>query len=241
MTALPPPRRPVVVVTGGGGDIGRALAVRYVAEEADVHLLDRSPDVVGTAEALGASGHPVDMTDPEAVAAVFAVLSRVDLLVTAVGHWPLLTLDELTPARWKEQLSINLDSTYFAVHAAREALRAASGSVVCIASAVGLKGHAQMISYAAAKSGVMGLVRALALALGPDGVRVNSVAPGLVLTERMAELWGPERTAAFRATRAVDRDIHTEDVVAAVHYLGSPAARAVTGQTLVVDGGTVMH
>jgi 3-oxoacyl-[acyl-carrier protein] reductase len=232
---------PVVVVTGGAGDIGTALADRYRGDGAEVHLLDRTPAVLERAAQLGAIGHEVDMTDAGAVAAVVEPLSRIDVLVTAVGAWPLLTLDELTPERWREQVSVNLDTTYYAVHAARRGLRAQAGSVVCISSAVGLKGHAQMISYSAAKAGVMGLVRALALSLGPDGVRVNAVAPGLVVTDRMAELWGAERTAAFRASRALDRDITTADVVETVHYLGSPAARLITGQTLVVDGGTVMH
>lgn len=234
-------QRPVVVITGGGGDIGSALAARWVADGADVVLLDRSDHVAEVATAVGARAVQVDLTDPDAVEAAFSDLPAVDVLVTAVGSWPLLGIDDLTPALWRQQMSINLDTTYFAVHAARHALRARSGNVVCIASAIGLKGHAQMLAYAAAKAGVMGMVRALALALGDDGVRVNSVAPGLVLTERMAELWGAERTAAFRATRAVDRDITTDDVVDAVRYLAGDGARLVTGQTIVVDGGTVMH
>lgn len=230
----------VVVITGGAGEIGRALASAYVADGSEVHLVDRDLAVLSIAAELGATGHVVDLTDADAVAELDAI-GRVDVLVTAVGTWPLLSFDELTPAIWSQQIDINLNSTYFAVHSLRAGLREARGSVVSIASAIALKGHPQMLSYAAAKAGVIGLVKALALSLGPDGVRVNAVAPGLVSTPSQQQLWGSGGAAAFRATRALDQDISTADVVAAVRYFASGAAASVTGQTLVVDGGTVMH
>ena len=230
----------VVVITGGAGDIGRALAAEYLAEGSEVHLVDRSPTVLEVAADLGATGHVIDLTDANAVA-VLGTIDRVDVLITAVGAWPLLTFDELTPAVWAGQIDINLNSTYYAIHTLRGALRSARGSVVAISSAIALKGHAEMASYAAAKAGVIGLVKALALALGPDGVRVNAVAPGLVSTPAQQLLWGEERAASFRATRALDRDISTADVVETVRFLASGAAASITGQTLVVDGGTVMH
>jgi NAD(P)-dependent dehydrogenase (short-subunit alcohol dehydrogenase family) len=183
----------------------------------------------------------VDLTDPASAAAVASIAPTVDVLVTAAGAWPLAPLDELDPAAFRTLVTINLDTVYIAVHALRHALRAAHGSVVAISSAVGMKGHPQMLAYAAAKAGVIGLVKSLALALGPDGVRVNAIAPGLVLTPEQLELWGEERTRAFRAARALDIDIDHADIVAAVRHFASPAARAVTGQTLVIDGGTVLH
>ena len=230
----------VVVITGGAGEIGRALAEKYLAGGSEVHLVDRNPAVVQIAADTGATGHVVDLTDADAVA-VLGTIVRVDVLITAVGAWPLLAFDDLTPRVWASQIDINLNSTYYAVHTLRHGLRAANGSVVAVASAIALKGHPHMASYAAAKAGVIGMVKALALALGPDGVRVNAVAPGLVSTPAQQELWGPERAAAFRATRALDRDIATSDVVSSVMFLASDGAASVTGQTLVVDGGTVMH
>jgi NAD(P)-dependent dehydrogenase (short-subunit alcohol dehydrogenase family) len=231
---------PVAVITGGAGDIGRSLARGYARDGYRVHLVDRSDSVLDAAADVAGVGHVLDLTDPAAVGAL-AAIDRVDVLVTAVGTWPLLTFDELTPDVWSTQVDINLNSTYFAIHSLRAGLRAARGSVVCIASAIALKGHPQMASYAASKAGVIGMAKALALALGPDGVRVNSVAPGLVSTDAQRELWGEERAAAFRATRALDLDITTDDVVEAVRFLASPAAGSITGQTLVVDGGTVLH
>ncbi|GAB2468059.1 3-oxoacyl-[acyl-carrier protein] reductase [Conyzicola lurida] len=232
--------RHVVVITGGAGDIGRALAAEYLAAGSEVHLVDRNPDVMQIAADSGATGHVVDLTDADAVA-VLGTIVRVDVLITAVGAWPLLAFDDLTPRVWASQIDINLNSTYYAVHTLRHGLRAAVGSVVAVSSAVALKGHPQMASYAAAKAGVIGMVKALALALGPDGVRVNAVAPGLVTTPAQQEMWGAERSAAFRATRALDRDIATADVVSSVMFLASAGASSITGQTLVVDGGTVLH
>jgi NAD(P)-dependent dehydrogenase (short-subunit alcohol dehydrogenase family) len=221
--------------------MGRVLAQEWADDGADLVLVDRDPRVHDLAEQVGGTAHCVDALDDGAVDRTVGALPRVDVLVTAVGLWPLATIDDLAPAEFRRQVAVNLDSAYVAVHAARTGLRAARGAVVCLSSAIGLKGHAEMIPYAAAKSGVHGLVRALALALGPDGVRVNAVSPGLVATPRMRELWGPERTAAFRTGRALAGDITVADVVSAVRFLAGPGARMVTGQTLVVDGGSVLH
>jgi NAD(P)-dependent dehydrogenase (short-subunit alcohol dehydrogenase family) len=158
-----------------------------------------------------------------------------------VGVWPLVPVDELSPEKWNHFMDINLNSAYSVTWSCIGGLREASGAVVNIASAIALKGHEQMVHYAAAKAGMIGMTRSLARALGPDSVRVNAVAPGLVATGRAVESWGNEGAAAFRATRALPIDITTHDVVEAVRFLASPAARAITGQTLVVDGGTVMH
>jgi NAD(P)-dependent dehydrogenase (short-subunit alcohol dehydrogenase family) len=229
-----------VLVTGGLGDIGRGVAASFVADGAEVHLADLAPDTVDRAAGLGATGHLVDVTRPADVAAL-AGLGPLDVVVHGVGSWPLLSFDDLTPEVFAEQVAVNLTAAYTVLWTLREPLRAARGSAVLLSSAVALKGHPQMIQYAAAKAGVLGMMRSLALSLGPDGVRVNAVAPGLVTTERNAELWGAERRAAFRAQRALGQDLFVDDVVAAVRYLASAGARAVTGQTLVVDGGTVLH
>jgi len=231
---------PVAVVTGGAGAIGRALVASFAADGFCVHAVDRSEEVRDVAGGAGGVGHVLDVTDEAAVASL-GELDRVDVLVNGVGAWPLMSFDDLTPARWRASTEVNLSSAYLTTWTCRNALRAASGAVVNVTSAVALKGHPEMIHYAAAKAGLIGLTRALALALGPDGVRVNAVAPGLVQTEGNDEVWTPERRAAFRATRALPLDIGVDDVVATIRHLASPQARAITGQTVVVDGGTVLH
>jgi len=231
---------PVAVVTGGAGAIGRALVASFAADGFRVHAVDRAEAVRDIAERAGGTGHVLDVTD-EVQTAPLGELGPVDVLVNGVGAWPLTSFDELTPARWRASTEVNLHSAYVTTWTCRHALRAAAGAVVNVTSAVAIKGHPEMIHYAAAKAGLIGLTRSLALALGPDGVRVNAVAPGLVQTEANEAVWAPERQAAFRATRALPVDIGVDDVVAAIRHLASPQARAITGQTVVVDGGTVLH
>lgn len=230
----------VAVITGGAGEIGRALVASYAADGFEVHVLDLSAAAADVAAAAGGVAHVYDAGGPEAVAALEA-LPRIDVLVNGVGLWPLTPLDKLTPPRWRRLVDINLNSAYVTTWACRAGLRAASGAAVSIASAIALKGHPQMAYYTAAKAGVIGMTKALAQALGPDGVRVNAVAPGLIDTERNMAVWSPESQAAFRSTRALPVDLGVDDVVSAVRFFTSPAARVITGQTLVVDGGTVLH
>ncbi|MGL3148991.1 SDR family NAD(P)-dependent oxidoreductase [Microbacterium sp. A82] len=229
-----------VVIAGGAGEIGRALAHAYAADGSNVHVVDRSDAAEAVAADVGGTAHIVDTSDP-ASAAVFGGIGEIDTLINAVGVWPTLSVDELVPEKWVSLARINFDSGYHAVWGSRAGLRATQGSVVNIASAIALKGHARMVHYAAAKAGVIGMTRSLALALGPDGVRVNAVAPGLVATERNLSVWTPEQRAEFRATRALPIDLTVNDVVDSIRFLSSSAARAITGQTIVVDGGTVLH
>ncbi|MFJ6654324.1 SDR family NAD(P)-dependent oxidoreductase [Microbacterium sp. NPDC091313] len=230
----------VVVIAGGAGAIGRALAAGYTADGCQVHLVDAAPHVEDVAHEIGARAHRADVTDP-AVTTTLASIGEVDVLVNAIGAWPTMSIDELDPEAWRRSTRVNLDAAYFAVWGCRDGLRARRGAIVNLTSAVALKGHARMAQYAAAKAGVIGMTRSLALALGPEGVRVNAVAPGLVLTEHNATLWSDDERAQFRATRALPIDLAVEDVVDAVRFLASARARAITGQTLVVDGGTVLH
>lgn len=230
----------VAVITGGAGAIGQVLAARFVADGFIVHLVDASETVVDVAQRVGGIAHVLDATNAEAVDALRAIAS-IDVLVNGIGVWPLVEIDDLDPASWRRLIDINLNSAYTVTWSCIPALRAASGAIVNISSAIALKGHAQMVPYSAAKAGMIGMTKSLARALGPDSVRVNAVAPGLVSTERAIETWGDEGNAAFRATRALPIDITAEDVVDAVRFLASSSARAITGQTLVVDGGTVMH
>lgn len=234
--------RPVAVFTGGAGEIGRALTERYLDEGFEVHLIDLAPGLEALAASFGERvvAHRIDVTDEDALAPLLA-LPQVDVLVNGIGVWPVTPFDELTPSLWKRYLDINLNTAYASTWACREGLRAASGAVVSIGSAVGFKGHPDLAFYSAAKAGVVGMTRSLALALGPDGVRVNAVAPGLVATPFALQNWGAEQEAAFRASRALDVRIETADVVDAIFFLASRAARTITGQTLVVDGGTVLH
>lgn len=166
----------VAVVTGGAGEIGRTLVAALAADGYLVHAVDRAEAVRDVAAQAGGVGLVADVTD-EAALAPLGELPRVDVLINGVGIWPLLTFDELTPARWRQSTDVNLTSAYLTTWICRQGLRAAAGAVVNVTSAIAIKGHPEMIHYAAAKAGLIGLTRSLALSLGPDGVRVNAVAP----------------------------------------------------------------
>lgn len=238
---MPADQEPAIaVVTGAAGEIGAELTAALTGDGYLVHAVDIDDRVGSVAERHGAISHVADVTDESSLTAL-AELDGIDVLVNAVGAWPRLSFDELSPSVWRKALEVNLTSAYVPTWVCRAGLRTRHGSVVNLSSAIAFKGHPQLIQYAAAKAGLIGLTRALALSLGPDGVRVNAVAPGLVATERNQQVWSPERRAAFRAGRALDDEIEIGDVVAAVRYLAGAANKAVTGQTLVVDGGTVMH
>lgn len=227
------------VVTGGAGEIGRALVRSFADDGYTVHVVDLDPAAAEVAAAVDGVAHVFDVTDPDAVAEL-AEIPSIDVLVNGVGVWPLVSFDDLTPPRWQRFVDINLNSSYSVTWNCRSALRAAEGAVVSIASAIALKGHPEMAYYAAAKAGVIGMTKALAPAFGADGVRINAVAPGLVATNRNEGVWG-ERQQDFRNVRALPVDIGVDDVVGVIRFLSSPAARLITGQTLVVDGGTVFH
>lgn len=230
---------PTAVVMGGAGAIGRLLAASFAQDGYIVHLADASESVIEAAATVNGVAHVLDATSAEATKEL-ASIPAIDVLVNGIGAWPLIGVDDLTPEVWRGFIDINLNAAYTAIWSCVGSLRAARGAVVNISSAIALKGHAEMVHYAAAKAGMIGMTKSLARALGPDLVRVNAVAPGLVATPQAMESWGEQGQAAFRATRALPIDITADDVIQAVRFLASPAARAITGQTLVVDGGTVM-
>lgn len=230
----------VAVVTGGAGKVGRRLARSFADDGYVVHVVDNAEEARDVAGEVGGVAHVIDMTDDSA-AEQLASLSSVDVLVNGVGAWPLVPWNDLTPGLWRKSVDINLTSAYLASWNCRQALRSSSGAIVNISSAVAFKGQAEMVHYATAKAGLIGMTRALARAMGPDGVRVNAVAPGLLSTDEGSSTWSKERRESFRAARALPVDIHVQDVVDAVLHLSSSRARAVTGQTVVIDGGTVMH
>jgi len=226
------------LITGGAGSIGRALAESFVRAGHDTYVLDIAPEVEEVAASVGARGLRADLTDAASVAKAVGGLASLDTLVTAVGTWPQLLIDELSVEEWNRQIAINLSSVYVAVKCVLPALRAARGCIVNFASAAALTGFEQMIAYCTSKAGVLGLTRSLAVALGPDGIRVNSVLPGAMDTASNTVL-GTEALEEARLSRALKRPGTPEDLVGAVHFLASPAAAFITGQSLVVDGGSL--
>jgi NAD(P)-dependent dehydrogenase (short-subunit alcohol dehydrogenase family) len=230
--------KPVAVVTGGTRGIGRAIALRLVAGGYDVVAASRrAPD---TAEP-GVRFIACDVTDPASVRALFAALGpRVDALVNNAGMAGANGLAaDGDDVLWHSILNTNLNGAYYCAKAALAKLPDGSGRIVNIASVLGLRGVADQTAYCAAKHGVVGFTRALALALGPRGITVNAVCPGWVSSDmaqlRFAELGITAAQAA--AGIPTGRITSPEDVAEAVAFLLGPGAANITGHALPIEGG----
>lgn len=227
---------PTAVVAGGAGSIGRVLCGALADRGYRVVILDAAADVGPVARDVGAEARRCDLTDYAAIRESVSDLGRVDVLVNAVGSWPRAAVDAFDPAQWDRLIQLNLSAPMYTIDALLPQLRAARGAVVNLSSTTALRGAPTMIAYSAAKAGLLGLTRSLAVALGPDGVRVNCVLPGVLMTESNADFpAGPFERA--RAERALGRDGHPGDITGAVLYFATASSEFVTGQSLIVDGG----
>lgn len=238
----------VALVTGASRGIGAAIAERLAAEGAIVAVnyagrADAAADVVARIEAAGgtAKAFQADVSDPAAcsklVTGVFETFGRLDILVNNAGITRDGLLVRMSDADWSAVIDTNLSGAFYAMRAASKIMmKARSGSIVTIASVVGLVGNAGQVNYAAAKAGLVGMTKSVARELASRGVRANAIAPGFIATEMTEALPDATRDAAV-ATIAMGRLGAPEDIAAAVAFLASDDASYITGQVLAVDGG----
>jgi NAD(P)-dependent dehydrogenase (short-subunit alcohol dehydrogenase family) len=235
----------VVFVTGGASGIGAALVEAFHGQQARVAFIDRA-QAQGEALAARLAGswfQACDVTDPPAleaaVAAAAAALGPIGVLVNNVADDTRHTAEATDAAAWRAALAVNLDPAFLAARAVHPGMKAAAGGVILnLGSINALLGPAGMAAYVAAKGAVNALTKALAREWGPDGVRVNAISPGWVVTERQLALWlTPEAEASWMEQVALKRRILPGDVARLALFLASDDAGAITGQNLVVDGG----
>ncbi|MGF1626814.1 MAG: SDR family oxidoreductase [Alphaproteobacteria bacterium] len=227
-------RQKTAAVTGAAGGIGGALAAGFAAAGWQVLAVDR---IAPAAPPPGATAVPLDVTDAAAVRAWGEGLETLDLLVNAAGI--IRRDDEFDPAVFDQVVDVNLNGAMRMCAAARRALAAAPGGcIINIASMLSLFGGPLVPGYTAAKSGLAGLTRALAVAWAADGIRVNAIAPGWIetaMTEALRE--NPDRSRAILGRTPMARWGRPEDLVGPALFLASDAAGFVTGVLLPVDGG----
>ena len=229
-----------IVITGGSRGIGAAITARYAARGDRVYFLyEKNHEAArAVAEKTGATPICCDVADGNAVAAAFSKIPEVDILVCNAGVCWYGLLTDMKAAEWDRIFDVNVKGIYNCVKAAMPAmLRKHAGSIVTVSSMWGQVGASCEAAYSATKGAVIALTKALAKELGPSGIRVNCVAPGVILTDMCANV-APEVLEELSQETPLERNGRPEDVAKVVESLAD--AEFVTGQVLGVSGGFVM-
>ena len=241
----------VAVVTGAARGIGKEIALKYASEGADIAFTDLVIDENGkkTEEEIAAlgvrcKGYPSDASDFAATEAVVEEIKkdfgRIDVLVNNAG----ITMDGLmlrmTEKQWDKVISVNLKSAFNFIHAVLPIMmRQKSGSIINMASVVGVHGNAGQANYAASKAGLIALAKSIAQEVGSRGIRANAIAPGFIETA-MTEALPAEVREEWASKIPLRRGGKVEDIANVATFLASDMAGYVTGQVIQVDGGMNM-
>jgi NAD(P)-dependent dehydrogenase (short-subunit alcohol dehydrogenase family) len=225
----------VAAVTGGAGAIGGAIAAGLRAAGHEVVILDQDGDP------------PVNLAERGEVQAAAAALlrqhGRCDVLVHAAAAFDRASLADLDPTTWHRVQAVNVESALWLAQAVAPGMagRGFGRIVFVVSDTIWDPPAADLLAYVASKAALVGIARTLARSLGRDGITVNCVAPGLTPTPAALAGTPPDAFAAVRARQAIGRDLVPDDVAAAVSFLVSDSAGAITGQTLCADGGLVLR
>ena len=245
----------VIVVTGGGNGIGKATAVEIARGGGRIVIadLDAEAGEAAAAEIRGfggvATAYRTDVANADSTAsmahAALAEYGSIDGLVNnaaLMATLPRRPWHAIPEAEWDQVMAVNLRGPFLCCRAVWPAMEAkGAGAIVNLSSSRVFEGTPNRLHYTASKAGVIGFTRALARELGPHGIRVNAVAPGLTLSDRQIAHSDLEYLAEMGRGRALNRPQKVSDVVGAILFLLSPASSFITGQTLTVDGGKIMR
>lgn len=241
----------VVLITGASQGIGRQIALTMASEGYDVVINYIGPDtdalsVAKECEAFGVETLCInaDVTNFDAVGKMFddvlAKFGRVDVLVNNSGITKDTLMLRMSEADFDAVIDVNLKGTFNCMkHAMRPMMKQRSGSIISMASVIGVIGNVGQANYAASKAGIIGLTKSVARELAPRGIRVNAIAPGFIAT-KMTEVLSDEVKQAILNNIPLNSFGSMEDVANMVSFLASDKSRYVTGQVLHVDGGMVM-
>ena len=240
----------IAVVTGAGRGIGRAIALKFAAEGADVVCVSRtrenSEKVTSEIRTFGrkAWAFAVDVADSNAVNAaaekILAGCGKIDILVNNAGVTRDGLLMRMSDADWDAVLDTNLKGAFLVTKAFFRAFaKQRAGRIINVSSVIGLIGNPGQANYAASKAGLIGFTQSVARELASRGVTVNAIAPGFIETDMTSDL-GEELKANILRAIPMGKFGAADDIADAALFLASPAARYITGQVLTVDGGMVM-
>ena len=244
----------VAIVTGAGSGIGKALATRLAADGASVVVADVAKFDLAAAEIAKATGArtlglQIDVSSEGDVARLATetvkAFGRIDILVNNAAIFSSIKLkpfEQIEVAEWRKVMDVNILGVALCCRACVPHMRKAGGGrIINLASGAPLKGVPLFLHYISSKGAVIAMTRGLARELGKDGITVNTLAPGFTLSENVAkDPTHVKQGEVTRMTRAIQRDETPEDLVGTVSFLASADAAFMTGQTLVVDGGSAM-
>ena len=229
-----------VVVTGGANGIGLAVSRNIVAAGGTVWIFDvASVNPGDAARSVGCRSCVADVTDRESLENAFDEAGVPDVVVINAGIGEVVSLAETSAELWNRTLAVNLSGAFDTMQIATARMRGKRrGSIVFTASTNSFDGEADLIAYNASKAGLLGVVRTAANELGPYGIRVNAVCPGLIRTRLTASSFSnPAILSDYFRHIALGRGGEPDEVAQAVMFLASDLASYITGTTLVVDGG----
>jgi len=244
----------VAVVTGGAYSLGRAFADALAAEGAHIAIADirdgsETAAAIAAAHGVRAESWLVDVTDEDSVARFVAAAAEafgsIGVLVNNAAFFaelPKLAFHEIPVDLWDRVMAVNVKGPFLmAKHVAPVMRTSGRGKIINIGSGTAYKGMRDLSVYVTSKAAILGLTRCLARELGPDGINVNTLAPGLIESPSVKD--HPHHlsfTEQVVASRAIQRPGQPNDLLGALVFLASPASDFVTGQTLAVDGGSIM-
>lgn len=243
-----------VLITGGGSGIGASLVEHFVAQGCKVGFIELNADVAAEcAEAVEKSTGTrpeFEVADLRNVASMQAAILRLSaktgpfsVLVNNAGNDDRKPIEDITPDYWDERQATNLRHQFFAVQAVIEGMtKAGGGSIINMGSISWMRGAAGLVFYTTAKSAVMGMTKSLARELGERNIRVNSIAPGWVLTERQvtrAKAIYHGKFTEYLEAQCLKEHLLPPDIARMALFLAADDARLITSQTFIVDGGVV--
>ena len=240
-----------VFITGGGSGIGASITEGFLSQGAKVAFVQRSKCDEFLDEVSSKYKHKplfikCDITNTKDLKNAISESSRINgeitVLINNAANDTRHTLKDMTSEEWDQALNINLKPHFFSAQAVVPSMKAqGGGSIINISSASYLMGNAGYPAYVASKAGITGLTRSLARELGGDGIRVNTLIPGWVLTDRQMKLWvNDEDLASHMKKQCLKEHLMPNDLIDSTLFLASKASRMITGQALVVDGGVVV-
>ena len=241
-----------VLVTGGASGIGASIVRSFCAQGAKVGFFDIDDSAamslcneIEKEDAVRPVFTSLDLRDqkaiPDAIAKLANEIGTIDVLVNNAARDDRHTPAETGPDEWRDKLDVNLSHQYFCARAVAPAMaEQGRGSIINFSSVSYLMGLPNLVAYETAKAGIVGMTRALARDWGADGIRVNTVIPGCIITQRQLDLWiSPEDEANIQQQQCVKRRLIGDDMAQMVLFLASDVSSACSSQSFIVDGGLV--